>query len=309
MKIIKSEDNYKFEKRNVIALGNFDGLHIAHRKLIETAVSIASKNNLSSLVYIFDIHPLAVLANTKQRLITDIEQKLELIGNMGVDFVYLQNFNHQFSGMQPERFIADILKERLACEYAISGYDYKFGYMAKGDTKTLKNIGGKYDIKVKILKRIDYLGQPVSASRIRELLAIGDIQYVNNLLGREYQIRGTVEKGKSIGSKIGYPTANIPINDDMQIPAFGVYRTVTLIDGNRYASITNIGNNPTVNDKNADRITCETHLVDKSGLELYGKKIYIDFIKMIRKEQKYPDIEALKKAIAQDILLVKSYYK
>ncbi|HPY99001.1 MAG TPA: bifunctional riboflavin kinase/FAD synthetase [Clostridia bacterium] len=309
MKIIKSEDNYKFEKKNVIALGNFDGLHIAHRKLIETAVSIAKKNNLFSLVYIFDIHPLAVLANTKQRFITDIEQKLELIGNMGVDFVYLQKFDYQFSRMQPERFIADILKERLSCEYAISGYDYKFGYMAEGDIKTLKNTGGKYDIKVKIQKRIDYLGQPVSASRIRELLAIGDIQYVNNLLGREYQIRGTVEKGKSIGSKIGYPTANIPINDDMQIPAFGVYRTVTSIDGIRYASITNIGNNPTVNDKNTDNITCETHLVDKSGLELYGKKIYIDFIKMIRKEQKYPDIEALKKAIAQDILLVKSYYK
>lgn len=309
MKIIKSEYNYIFDKGNVIALGNFDGLHIAHRKLIETAVSIARNNNLFSLVYIFDIHPLALIANTKQRLITDIEQKLELISNMGVDFVYLQKFDYQFSGMQPERFITDILKERLACEYAISGYDYKFGYMAKGDTKTLKNTGRKYDIKVKILKRIDYLGQPVSASRIRELLAIGDIQYVNNLLGREYQIRGTVEKGKTIGSKIGYPTANIPVNDDMQIPAFGVYQTVTSIDGVRYASITNIGNNPTVNDKDEDKITCETHLVDKSGLELYGKKIYIDFIKMIRKEQKYPDIEALKKAIAQDILLVKSYYK
>ena len=309
MKIIKSEDNYIFEKSNVIALGNFDGLHIAHRKLIETAVSIARKNNLLSLVYVFDIHPMTIVGNTKQRLITNLEQKLELISGLGVDIIYIQKFDYEFSKMQPEHFITDILKKRLSCAYAVSGYDYKFGYKAEGDTDTIKNIGSKHDIKVKILERIDYLGQPVSASRIRELLEIGDIQYVNNLLGREYQIRGTVEKGKLIGSKIGYPTANIILKDEMQIPAFGVYQTVTTVDGFGYDSITYIGNNPTVNKEDIDKITCETHIIDKFGLKLYGKKIYIDFIKMIRKEQKYPDIEALKKAIARDILLVKSYYK
>ncbi|HPB17041.1 MAG TPA: bifunctional riboflavin kinase/FAD synthetase [Clostridia bacterium] len=307
MKIIRSDEQFIFESRNVIALGNFDGLHIAHKQLILTAVRIAEENNLKSVVYIFDSHPVTVTRNTQPRLITDFEQKIEIISSLGVDYIYLQKFDTEFSMLKPEIFIKYILKRKLSCAHTVSGFDYKFGYMAQGDTVFLKDFCNKENINVTVLERIDYLGEPVSASRIRNLLGQGDIQYVNELLGRKYQIRGIVEKGKSIGSSIGFPTANILLTEDMQMPAFGVYQTITTIDDIKYKSITNIGNNPTVNDKNTNITTCETHLIDTSEINLYGKKIYVDFIKMIRKEQRYQSLEMLKKAITEDILLVKSF--
>ncbi|OQB51687.1 MAG: Riboflavin biosynthesis protein RibF [Firmicutes bacterium ADurb.Bin146] len=307
MKIISSEDRYKFASKNAIALGNFDGLHIAHKKLILNTVKLAKENNLKSLVYIFDIHPVSLINTTPPRLIIDFEQKLEIIRNLGVDYIFLQKFDIPFSMMKPEDFLINILKVKLSCAYAICGFDYKFGYKAKGDVNLLKDICEKNNICVEILDRMDYLDEPVSASRIRNLLSKGDIQNVNNLLGRKYQIRGVVIKGRSIGSKLGFPTANIIINEDMQIPAFGVYQTVTIVDGTSYKSITNIGSNPTISDNTIFKVTCETHLIDISDINLYNKKIYINFIRMIRKEKKFESLEMLRNAISNDVLLVKSY--
>jgi riboflavin kinase/FMN adenylyltransferase len=307
MKVIRSEDEYTFQCGNVIALGNFDGLHIAHKQLILTAVKLAKENGLHSLVYIFDTHPVTVINNTTPRLIIDFEQKLEIIDSLGVDYIYLQKFNTQFSMIKPEDFIIDILKNKLSCSYAVSGFDYKFGYKAKGDTSLLKDICKKENISVNIIDRMDFNNEPISASRIRKLIAEGDIHNVNKLLGRRYQIRGVVRKGKSIGSQLGFPTANIIISVDMQALAFGVYQTVTIIDDKTYKSITNIGNNPTINHTDNSIIMCETHILDVKDINLYGKKISIEFLKMIRKEQEFQSLNDLKNAIERDILLVKSY--
>jgi riboflavin kinase/FMN adenylyltransferase len=306
MKVITSKENFKFTKSNVIALGNFDGIHIAHKKVIKSAIDIAKDRNLNSLIYIFDTHPISVLSDTTPKLLTTLEQKIKIIEELGLDYVYIQDFNIEFSSLEPEIFIKSILVDTLNAASIITGYDYRFGNKAKGDTQYLKEFCMKFKIDVNIVDRVDFDNEPVSASRIRNLLDEGDIEKTNELLGRKYFIEGSVIHCKGLGSKIGFPTANLDISQNIKLPAKGVYSTKTVINDEVFYSITNIGSNPTVNNDLNNKITCETHIIGYDNLNLYGKKIIIQFENKIRNEQKFDSLEQLKKAIENDILLVKT---
>ncbi|HPJ76083.1 MAG TPA: riboflavin biosynthesis protein RibF, partial [Clostridia bacterium] len=187
----------------------------------------------------------------------------------------------------------------------VAGFDYRFGKGAKGDTQYLKEICVKFKTDVTIVDKVDFYNEPVSASRIRNLLDEGDIEKANKLLGRRYSIEGTVVHGRGLGSKIGFPTANIDISKNIKLPGSGVYLTKSSIDNELFDSITNIGSNPTINDYLTDRISCETHVIGYSSLNLYGKEIVIQFKRKIRNEQKFDSLDQLRKAIENDILLVK----
>lgn len=306
MKIINSSDKYKFTDKNVVVLGNFDGIHIAHRKIIKQAVQTAKERDLKSLIYLFDKHPITILDKSIPGILTTFEQKIKIIKGLGIDYVYLQVFDAKFSKMEPLNFIEDILCNKLNSAYIITGYDYKFGYKAKGDTNYLKEICSKFNIEVCIIDRIDYKDQPVSASRIRKLIHEGNIPMANELLGRRYSICGVVVHGQSLGRKLGFPTANIEIDPSIQMPGSGVYSTEALIENVHYKSVTNIGTKPTVSEETYKTITCETHIIGYKNLDLYGKYIILEFNYMIRKEQKFSNITELKLAIKNDILLVKS---
>lgn len=307
MKIVKSDDKYEFTNKNVVVLGNFDGIHMAHRVIIKQAVQTAKERQLKSLIYLFDKHPITILDKSVPGVLTTFEQKIEIIEELGIDYVYLQVFDAKFSKMEPLNFIEDILCDKLNSAYIITGYDYKFGYKAKGDTSYLKEICNKFNIEVCIIDRIDYKDQPVSASRIRKLIQEGNMPIANELLGRKYSICGVVVHGQSLGKKLGFPTANIEIDPSIQMPASGVYSTEAIIENVQYKSVTNIGIKPTVSEETYNTITCETHIIGYKDLELYGKYIILKFNYMIRKEQKFSNITELQLAIENDILLVKSH--
>lgn len=306
MKVITSNEDFRFIKSNVIALGNFDGIHIAHQKVIKTAVEIAKKNSLSSLVLLFDKHPISVLNDSAPKLLTTLDQKIKILEQLGVDYVYIQEFDVKFSTLEPDYFIKKILIDKLQAASIVAGFDYRFGKGAKGDTQYLKEICVKFKTDVTIVERIDFDNEPVSASRIRNLLDEGDIEKANKLLGRRYSIEGKVIHGRGLGSKIGFPTANIDISQYIKLPGSGVYSTKSSVDNQLFDSITNIGSNPTINDYLADRISCETHVIGYSNLNLYGKEIVIQFRRKIRNEQKFDSLDQLRKAIENDILLVKT---
>lgn len=305
MKVITSNEDYRFTKSNVIALGNFDGIHIAHQKVIKTALQIAKKNSLSSLVLLFDKHPISVLNDSAPKLLTTLDQKIKILEQLGVDYVYIQEFDVKFSTLEPDYFIIKILIDKLLAASIVAGFDYRFGKGAKGDTQYLKEICVKFKTDVTIVDKVDFDNEPVSASRIRNLLDEGDIEKANKLLGRRYSIEGTVVHGRGLGSKIGFPTANIDISKNIKLPGSGVYLTKSSIDNELFDSITNIGSNPTINDYLTDRISCETHVIGYSSLNLYGKEIVIQFKRKIRNEQKFDSLDQLRKAIENDILLVK----
>ena len=305
MKVITSNEDYRFTKSNVIALGNFDGIHIAHQKVIKTALQIAKKNSLSSLVLLFDKHPISVLNDSAPKLLTTLEQKIKILEQLGVDYVYIQEFDVKFSTLEPDYFIIKILIDKLLAASIVAGFDYRFGKGAKGDTQYLKEICVKFKTDVTIVDKVDFDNEPVSASRIRNLLDEGDIEKANKLLGRRYSIEGTVVHGRGLGSKIGFPTANIDISKNIKLPGSGVYLTKSSIDNELFDSITNIGSNPTINDYLTDRISCETHIIGYSNLNLYDKEIVIQFKRKIRNEQKFDSLDQLRKAIENDILLVK----
>jgi len=306
MNVITSNEGYRFTKYNVIALGNFDGIHIAHQKVIKTAVEIAKKNSLTSLVLLFDKHPISVLNDSAPKLLTTLEQKIKILEQLGVDYVYIQEFDVKFSTLEPDYFIIKILIDKLLAASIVAGFDYRFGKGAKGDTQYLKEICVKFKTDVTIVDKVDFDNEPVSASRIRNLLDEGDIEKANKLLGRRYSIEGTVVHGRGLGSKIGFPTANIDISKNIKLPGSGVYLTKSSIDNELFDSITNIGSNPTINDYLTDRISCETHVIGYSSLNLYGKEIVIQFKRKIRNEQKFDSLDQLRKAIENDILLVKT---
>lgn len=306
MNVITSNEGYRFTKYNVIALGNFDGIHIAHQKVIKTAVEIAKKNSLTSLVLLFDKHPISVLNDSAPKLLTTLEQKIKILEQLGVDYVYIQEFDVKFSTLEPDYFIIKILIDKLLAASIVAGFDYRFGKGAKGDTQYLKEICVKFKTDVTIVDKVDFDNEPVSASRIRNLLDEGDIEKANKLLGRRYSIEGTVVHGRGLGSKIGFPTANIDISKNIKLPGSGVYLTKSSIDNELFDSITNIGSNPTINDYLTDRISCETHIIGYSNLNLYDKEIVIQFKRKIRNEQKFDSLDQLRKAIENDILLVKT---
>lgn len=306
MKVITSNEDFRFIKSNVIALGNFDGIHIAHQKVIKTALQIAKKNSLSSLVLLFDKHPISVLNDSAPKLLTTLDQKIKILEQLGVDYVYIQEFDVKFSTLEPDYFIIKILIDKLLAASIVAGFDYRFGKGAKGDTQYLKEICVKFKTDVTIVDKVDFDNEPVSASRIRNLLDEGDIEKANKLLGRRYSIEGTVVHGRGLGSKIGFPTANIDISQYVKLPGGGVYSTKSSIDNELFDSITNIGSNPTINDYLTDRISCETHIIGYSNLNLYDKEIVIQFKRKIRNEQKFDSLDQLRKAIENDILLVKT---
>ena len=306
MKVITSNEDYRFTKSNVIALGNFDGIHIAHQKVIKTALQIAKKNSLSSLVLLFDKHPISVLNDSAPKLLTTLDQKIKILEQLGVDYVYIQEFDVKFSTLEPDYFIIKILIDKLLAASIVAGFDYRFGKGAKGDTQYLKEICVKFKTDVTIVDKVDFDNEPVSASRIRNLLDEGDIEKANKLLGRRYSIEGTVVHGRGLGSKIGFPTANIDISKNIKLPGSGVYLTKSSIDNELFDSITNIGSNPTINDYLTDGISCETHVIGYSNLNLYDKEIVIQFKRKIRNEQKFDSLDQLRKAIENDILLVKT---
>ncbi|NLN15652.1 MAG: bifunctional riboflavin kinase/FAD synthetase [Tissierellia bacterium] len=291
-------ENYNEDRfETAVALGNFDGVHIGHKKLIGKMVESAKELNLRPSILLFTNHTKRTIIGDAPSLLTSNSQKEDLIGSIGVETVYKIKFDEKLMKLKAEDFVKDILIDRLRAKVVVVGFDYRFGHKAMGDSDLLKSLGDKYGFKVIVMEPV-YLGDIlVSSTKIRDLIKEGNLKLANSMLGRNYQVIGRVISGNKIGRKLGYPTANLELIEDFTIPKLGVYRTKTTLHGKTYLSATSVGHNPTFHNRD---IRIECHIIDFDE-KIYDQYLSLDFIEYLREEIKFERVEDLKAQIEEDI--------
>lgn len=296
MKVIT---DFKKMHQCALALGNFDGVHTAHKEIIEKCRDYAKENGILSGVLLFDVHP-RTRFDKEVKLLTTTSEKLEMIKNMGVDFVAIKAFDESTMKMSPDEFFL-LLTDKLNAKALFAGYDYTFGYKAAGNSKTLVKTAETAGIYTEILPQVSIDNEPVSSTKIRELIALGKTLEAQKFLGHMYFVSGKVEKGKQNGTKMGIPTANISFPKDKLMPSDGVYTGIFEIGKKKYKSLINVGKNPTFD---ADIRTLEVHILGFSG-DIYEMDAQVYFDKKIREEIKFNSPEQLVKQINEDLKCLK----
>ncbi len=298
----KIEDITKPFTNACVTIGNFDGVHYGHQQLFATVVEKARVLSGTSVVITFDPHPLQVLLPGGIKLISTYRQKEELIELSGIDILLVIPFTREFATTTADAFVAELLVQRIGVKELVVGYDYAFGKGRSGNIEFLKRQGCIYDFPVTVVEAC-YLGdQLVSSTKIRELVKEGEMAAARELLGRHYQIRGTVRVGKQRGGKvIGFPTANLSFNEEDLVPKHGVYVTQVCCEGKEYGGILNIGYNPTFGE---EQLVAETHIFDFNE-DIYGKPIKVNLLQFLRVEKKFSGAKELSEQIARDVLLAK----
>ena len=305
MEIIDINTNNVEKHATAVALGNFDGVHIGHKFLLENNIKKAKENNLKSSVFLFSNHTKTILNKSKKsevNFLTSFKQKTKILEELGIDIVYTMDFDEQIMKLSPEMFVIEILVNRLNAKLVTVGFNYKFGYKAKGDGEYLKKLGQTYGFHVDIMNPIYVDNEIVSSTSIRKLIKAGNIEKANKFLGRSFSLIGTVVRGSSRGRKLGFPTANIKLNDRYVVPHTGVYKTYTTIGSKKFLSLTNIGYNPTFNE---DELKIETHILDFNK-HIYGYSIKVEFVEFIRDDIKFDTVDDLKNQMKKDLLYIKS---
>ncbi|MFZ7104646.1 MAG: bifunctional riboflavin kinase/FAD synthetase [Peptococcaceae bacterium] len=297
MKIITSLDRLQLsDKPLVIALGNFDGVHLGHRQLLKITADIAKSINGEGMVFTFYPHPQLLLTHNFQML-NIFEIKTKLISSVGIDYTLIIPFTNEIAKLSPREFFVDILCKKLNAAHLVAGFNYSFGYQGRGKAENLRELAKAYHIDATIMEPFFVDGEIVSSSKIREHLKSGEIKNAAKLLGYNPLIAGKVTVGNKIGRTIGFPTANLDWNREILIPGPGVYIVkVKIIDTIKYG-VLNIGYRPTV-DANG-RLTMEVNIFDFNE-NIYNQNIYIEFIDKLRDEQKFKDFKELKEQISRD---------
>ncbi len=306
MKIFENDFIPADAKSCGIGLGNFDGLHRGHIALINTLVNECRMNDLHSVVYTFKKHPEHILRKKLfTPLIMTIQHKAVILEKTGLDYLCFQEFDEEFSRMDPEDFIEKILVEIMRAKLVVVGFNYRFGYMGKGDTELLKKMGARLGFKVIVIPPVKVGEEVVSSTLIRQNILKGKMEKVFELLGRHFSVPGKVSTGRQVGRTLGFPTANMLPERYLVMPASGVYITRTLYQGQWYNSVTNVGHSPTL--KHDTDITLETHMMGFEG-ELYGQDIEVFFLKKLRNEKRFESREALVHQIHLDIKKASLYW-
>ena len=304
MKLYKNFDISKNHKRSIILIGNFDGVHVGHQKLFKLANTYKKKFKLNIGVLTFEPMPKMFFnKDIKNFRISSINQKNIILKKLGVNFVITKKFNKKFSKIKSKFFIKEILSKKLEAKYIFVSNNFKFGNKREGDVKELIKNEKVYDYKIIKPQPLTISQKIVSSTFIRSLLEKGNLKKTNKLLGRNWLIEGLVQKGRQQGKKIGFPTCNIDINDYV-IATPGVYAVkVKQKNSNKFLKgIANLGYRPTFNQK---KILLEVHIFNFSG-NLYNKYLSVEFIKFIRKEKKFKDVNQLRKQIQSDLKVAKN---
>jgi len=285
-----------------VAIGNFDGLHLGHQKIIESLVREAEKLKLKSVVLTFSPHPEKILGQETIRMIQTINQRLQGLEQLGVEATLIIPFHDDFFRLGPEEFIQKILIDRLQARLIIVGADFRFGYGRQGNPEYLARAGEKAGFRVITIPPVMLDGEVVSSSLIRQLLEKGEVDLAARFLGHPYEIEGLVIKGDSRGQILGLPTANIEPKNEILPP--GVFISESQVKDRVFPSVTNIGFRPTFGSASQ---TVESHLLNFSGT-LYGQEIKTRLLKKIREEKKFPDAESLRQQILKDIEQARLYW-
>ncbi len=298
MKIFKSLSEIKNIPSSVVTTGTFDGLHMGHKKIIDTLIFEAKNNNLTSVILTFWPHPRQVLKqNDEIKLLLTMDEKIELLSTMGIDYLIVIPFSEDFFSLSPTEYISKILISHLNAKTLVIGYDHRFGKDRKGNLAFLHETSDEFQLKiVEIPKQIiDELA--ISSTKIRNSLQNHNIETANKLLGRAYSFSGKVSLGNQLGRTIDFPTANIELNNESKIvPSHGVYLVKLIFNNLSYFGMMNIGIRPTINGKE-EKI--EVHIFNFNQ-DIYNQKIEVIPLCFLRNEQKFDNIESLKSKLNED---------
>ena len=289
---------------NIATIGSFDGIHIGHKKILQTLTKIAKKNNGKSILITFWPHPRYVLKkNNDFKLLTSLDEKIKLFEKNKIDILYIVDFSLKFSKVSANKFIENILLEKLKINCLLIGYNNNFGRNREGNIRYLEENKKKFDIDIISIPKQSVDKISISSTKIREYLNNGKINSANRLLGRKYSINGKIVKGNGIGRKINFPTANIEIDEPKKLlPKSGVYAVEVVLSRKIYLGMLNIGYNPTIkNEKKSIEVN-----IFKFSEDIYNNKISINFIRRIRNEKKFKNLNELKKQLIIDKKKVKS---
>ena len=290
----------------VLTIGNFDGVHRGHLALFEKVKERAGAIRGCSAVMTFEPHPIRVMKpGNGPPLITPTRQKVELIGRAGIDVLFCLPFTREFADISAEDFVKNILIARIGVKELVVGYDYAFGRNREGNIPLLKALGEKLGFMVHLVGPIHVDQVPVSSTSIRRLIREGRLAEAKTLLGRDYQVEGTVVRGHNRGGRLlGFPTANLNPQDEL-LPRTGVYAVLVLINGRTYTGVTNVGYNPTFLDK---ALSVETHILDFSK-DIVGEKIKLTFLHRLRGEKVFKSVTDLTDQISQDICDAQEWFE
>lgn len=307
MKVFNSISSYVSQKQSIVTIGTFDGVHIGHQEIIEKIIEDAKKSDCESLILTFFPHPRMVLAHESGvKLLNTLNEKIELLQKIGLSDLIIHPFDETFSQLSAEEFVAKILVEKLKIKKIILGHDHRFGKNRSASIDDLIIFGKKYNFEVEQIsaQKIDQVA--ISSTKIRTSLLDGNIVLANQYLGYQYFFSGKVVKGKQLGRTIGFPTANIQIDEEYKlIPKNGVYIVKSTISDKTYFGMMNIGTRPTVDGKN---LTIEVYFFDFEK-DIYDTSITVSILDRIRDEKKFDSFDDLKKQIERDKESTISYIK
>ena len=304
MKVIKAIKDIDIEFDTVVTIGNFDGVHKGHQVLIEKTATYAKARGIKSAVFTFLNHPINYFVPEKVKNIFDEKEKERLIEGFGIDYIIDIPFDKAMTQISAEQFIVKILKDKIHAKKIVVGYDFTFARNKEGTVDVLREMGHEYGIEVEIVQPIKINGIRVSSTFIRELISEGRVDEIPQYLGTPYVIEGEIIHGKANGRKMGYPTANISLKDQIIKPKNGIYASRVIIDGKKYFGATNVGINPTVNGK---YLSIETNILDFDE-DIYGKRVRIEFLEKIRDEKKFESLDELRKQLDLDTGFVRQKY-
>ena len=304
MQVFESLDFEEKFANPILTIGNYDGLHLGHRKIIERVEIKARENKGTSMLMTFHPHPLTILKPDRFiGLITPLPVKRRLIEEAGIDVMFIIPFTDEFHLISPESFVENILVQKLGIKGLIVGYDFKFGKGGKGNVEYLAAKSTQYGFFFDIQEAITLDNEKVGSNRIRRMIQEGDIKKAGLHLGRPYMIEGTVMAGDGRGRTIGFPTINLQTEFPL-IPGRGVYVSSVEIGGKRLPAVTNIGFNPTFDGQS---LTIETYIMDFSQ-DLYNQKVALYFLDRIRDEVKFSSVDELKDRIRKDVEIARAYF-
>lgn len=308
--VITIEQDSLSQRKRAIALGNFDGIHLGHQKVIKPILQEQISKTLIPALVTFIPHPQEFFSGERKKLLTPINEKAKILEKLGIQELILLPFDRELANFTPLKFVQEILLEKIKADFVSVGEDFCFGYKRQGKAKDLESLASQYNIQVNITPEenfpVNEQNIRISSSYIRDCLREGKIDLANQMLGRHYQIHGKVIEGQKLGRQIGFPTANLKIPPEKYLPQWGVYGVkVDIPQLNQYelSGVINIGQRPTVG---GETITIEVHLLNWQG-DLYEQDLVVSLTNFIRPEKKFSSLDELKNQITLDCQLVKNY--
>ncbi|NNM60390.1 MAG: bifunctional riboflavin kinase/FAD synthetase [Legionellales bacterium] len=308
MKIIRGLHNLPvFTQKTAVSIGNFDGLHLGHQRIIEMITQVAKQQNLLTVVILFEPQPLEFFnAESAPARLTPLHEKFKLLAEAGIDYLVCLYFNQKLSQMPASVFIQQILLDHLKVAYLLVGHDFRFGYRREGDFDLLKNKAQNEGFQLANCPAVQFDNVRISSTRVRDALQRSDFAEAARLLGRSYSLEGHVKFGEQRGRLLGFPTANLLLKHDKLILS-GVFAVEVEAESfGFYRGVANLGVRPTINSGLSCRL--EVYLFDFNG-NLYGKRLKVIFRAKIRDEQRFSNVEALKKQIQQDVLATETFFQ